>query len=79
MVEQALKVWTPYKHVYGPEIARTTFLKAKIFRMSRDDKEADFLFTQAAGSRKAITKVTNLNDKNLTEAHFDELVAFWSR
>lgn len=46
------------KQDYDPEIARAILLKAKILLVSRDDKEVDLLLTQAASSRRAITKVT---------------------
>ena len=43
---------------YGPEIGRAILLKAKIFLVSWDDKGVGLLLTQAASSRRAITKVT---------------------
>ena len=79
LVEQALQVWNADKSVYQPEIARTTFLKAKIvYRLGRDH-EASVLFNSAAKSWSLLAGRSMINYRDLVEDDFTELVTFWSR
>lgn len=80
LVDQALRVWNADRDVYLPEIARTSFLKAKIlFRMEEDRTTSTLLFRQAASGWKSITGIKEIEYENLSEEHFDELVTFWSK
>ncbi|KAI0483545.1 P-loop containing nucleoside triphosphate hydrolase protein [Xylaria cf. heliscus] len=79
LVDHGLKVWNADVNTYAPEIARTTYLKAKILFAAGQEDEATRLFKIATSSRRKITGDLTRKDKDLNEDHFDELVAFWSR
>ncbi|KAK8068768.1 hypothetical protein PG994_005384 [Apiospora phragmitis] len=78
LVDQALQVWSVDKSAYLPEIARTTFLKAKIAMALDRETEAMTLYRKAASLRKRLTSQPKEHDQ-LSESDFDELVTFWSR
>ncbi|KAK6855174.1 hypothetical protein PG995_008706 [Apiospora arundinis] len=78
LVDQALSVWSVDKSAYLPEIARTTFLKAKVAMALDRETEAIGLYRKAASMRKVLTSQAKKHDQ-LSEADFDELVTFWSR
>ena len=64
---------------YGPEIARTTFLKARLREAQGNWAEAQILREQAAILREKIREAPEVAIKDLEEKDFDELVTFWSR
>ncbi|KAK8052676.1 hypothetical protein PG996_011977 [Apiospora saccharicola] len=78
LIDQALHVWSVDNAAYLPEIARTTFLKAKVALALGNETEALDLYKQAASLRKSLTSQPKKHDQ-LGEADFDELVTFWSR
>ncbi|KAK8018781.1 tetratricopeptide repeat domain containing protein [Apiospora marii] len=78
LVEQALHAWSVDNSAYLPEIARTTFLKAKVAMALGDETGAMESYKKAAGLRKRLTNQPKKHDQ-LCEADFDELVTFWSR
>lgn len=78
LIDQALRVWNADRDVYLHEIARTSFLKAKIlFHLEENSASRKSLFKQAASGWKLITS-KEVDYKQLTEEHFDELVTVWS-
>ncbi|KAL9095194.1 MAG: hypothetical protein Q9165_002450 [Trypethelium subeluteriae] len=79
LVDQALKVWRVRESVYAPEIARTTFLKAKIIMKQGDESKARELFKDAKSLRNRIPRAPEKADADLRESDFDELVTFFSR
>ncbi|KAL9078237.1 MAG: hypothetical protein Q9157_002855 [Trypethelium eluteriae] len=79
LVDQALKVWRLRESVYTPEIARTTFLKAKIIMKQRDEFIATSLFKDAKSLRGRIPGAPEKADADLRESDFDNLVTFFSR
>ncbi|KAF5011182.1 hypothetical protein FDECE_2668 [Fusarium decemcellulare] len=78
-IEQALKVWKVDKDKYAPEIARTTFLKAKTVLAAGKEYEAARSFHEAVSLRGNLTSATPVVESSLQEKDFDELVTFWSR
>ncbi len=60
------------------EIARTTFLKGKLFEAIGKTQKASIALKVACCLRKEITGDSR-DVKNLTSADFDEIVAFWGR
>jgi len=78
-VDNALAVWEIAPRSYEAEIARTTFLKAKILYQHGDQNQAKRLFRQAVRSRSKIRGEASVDDGSLTEEDFDGLVTFWSR
>lgn len=78
LLDQALSVWSVDKSAYLPEVARTTFLKAKVAMALERETEAIGLYRKAASLRKRLTNQQKKHDQ-LVEADFDELVTFWSR
>ncbi|KAI9733663.1 MAG: hypothetical protein M1834_003265 [Cirrosporium novae-zelandiae] len=79
LIDQALKVWGTERSLYTPEIARTSFLKAKLLYRIGDEEEASILVRQAVALRNKIAPIPTKDYKMLTEESFDELVTFWSR
>jgi tetratricopeptide (TPR) repeat protein len=80
LIDQALKVWTVELDKYAPEIARTSYLKAKVLFSAGREEEATKLFKTAASMRRKIKiESQREDDRDLKEEDFDELVTFWSR
>ncbi|KAK8045566.1 hypothetical protein PG993_005590 [Apiospora rasikravindrae] len=75
LTDQALNVWSVDKSAYLPEIARTSFLKAKIAMGLGREAEAIALYRKAASLRKRLTGQVKKHDQ-LSERDFDELVTF---
>jgi hypothetical protein len=67
------------ERVFTPEIARTTFLRAKVLNQEGETQEATSLFKQARDLRNSIPGAPKRSDAHLREKDFDELVTFFSR
>jgi hypothetical protein len=65
-------------NVHKSEIARTTFLKGKLFEASGKTQKASIALRVATRLWKEITK-KDRDVKSLAMEDFDGLVAFWSR
>ena len=79
LINQALKIWRLKEAVFRPEIARTTFLKAKVEMEAGCTQAAAGLFKEARNIRNRIPGASKRSDILLKEADFDELVTFFSR
>ncbi|KAJ5623412.1 hypothetical protein N7490_012017 [Penicillium lividum] len=77
-IDQALKNWSVDSETYAREIARTSYLKAKVLSEAGQEDEATSLLQEAASIRHKITGEER-DGKDLREEDFDELVTFWSR
>lgn len=64
---------------YGPEIARTTFLKSKLAGLRGDQVNAEKLRSEAAELRAQIATALPKAVYELQEEDFDGLGTFWSR
>ncbi|KAK2811685.1 hypothetical protein FQN50_002031 [Emmonsiellopsis sp. PD_5] len=78
MVNGALDVWSVDPSSHKNEIARTTFLKGKLFEAMGKTQEASVALRVACRLRKEITK-EDRDVETLTTEDFDEIVAFWAR
>lgn len=78
MVNTALDIWSVDPNTYKNEIARTTFLKGKVFQETGKTQKASIALRVACRLRKEITK-EDRDLKSLTTKDFDEVVAFWAR
>lgn len=78
MLNGALDVWSVDPSAHKNEIARSTFLKAKIFETTGKTQKASISLRVATRLRKEITN-EDIDAKSLTMADFDEIVAFWAR
>lgn len=65
--------------VYKPELARTTFLKARVLLQSGNTSEANVVFKVAGRLRGKLVRDDRTNIADLTMQDFDSLVTFWSR
>jgi hypothetical protein len=74
-----LKIWSANKAAYKPELARSSFLKAKILHRDGAREEAALLFKDAARSRRELSGDREKLDQDLSEVDFDDLVTFWSK
>lgn len=79
LINQALKVYSLRKTVYLPELARTTFLRARLEMQLENGDEATSAFKRAKAMRARIHSVPHKPDIALREADFDNLVTFFSR
>lgn len=66
------------ENAHKNEIARTVFLKGKLFEATGQMEKASVILRVACRLRKEITK-EDRDVKSLTTEDFDELVAFWAR
>lgn len=78
MINGALDIWSVDPSAHKNEIARTTFLKGKLFEATGKMQKASIALRVACRLRKEITK-EDRDVKSLTTEDFDEIVAFWAR
>jgi hypothetical protein len=78
MINAALDIWNVDPGAHKNEIARTTFLKGKLFEATGRMQKASIALRVACRLRKEITK-EDRDAKSLTTEDFDEIVAFWAR
>ncbi|KAK1143739.1 hypothetical protein N8T08_006140 [Aspergillus melleus] len=78
MINGALDVWSVDPNAHKNEIARSTFLKAKVFEATGKAQKASISLRVATRLRKEITK-EDKDPKTLTMEDFDDIVAFWAR
>ncbi|KZZ99022.1 tetratricopeptide repeat domain-containing protein [Moelleriella libera RCEF 2490] len=79
MISTALNTWSVDPSAHKKEIARTTFMKGKLFEATGKTQNASIALRVACRRlRKEITK-DDRDVKGLTTEDFDELVAFWAR
>jgi hypothetical protein len=78
MINGALDIWSIDPSAHRNEIARTTFLKGKLFEATGKIQKASIALRVASRLRKEITK-EDRDVKSLTTQDFDEIVAFWAR
>ncbi|KAL3469683.1 tetratricopeptide repeat domain-containing protein [Aspergillus californicus] len=78
MINAALDIWNVDPGAHKNEIARTTFLKGKLFEATGRMQKASIALRVACRLRKEITK-EDRDAKSLTTKDFDEIVAFWAR
>ncbi|GAB0138585.1 hypothetical protein EsDP_00006814 [Epichloe bromicola] len=78
MINRALDIWSVDPSAHKNEIARTTFMKGKLFEATGKTQKASIALRVARRLRKEITK-DDRDVKRLMTEDFDELVAFWAR
>ncbi len=78
LANTALKIWSLEPNVYQSEIARTTFLKSKVFKASGKGQNAVIALKVAARLRGELLDMEE-DPEDLVMADFDSMVAFWSR
>lgn len=78
MINAALDIWSVDPSAHKNEIARTTFLKGKLFEGTGKMQKASIALRVACRLRKEITKEER-DVKSLTTEDFDQIVAFWAR
>ncbi|KAL6699691.1 tetratricopeptide repeat domain-containing protein [Trichoderma pleuroticola] len=78
MINSALDIWSVDPTAHKNEIARTTFLKGKLFETTGKAQKASIALRVACRLRKEITK-EDRDAKSLTIKDFDDIVAFWAR
>ena len=74
-----MQVWNKSAKFYVPEIARSTFVMARVLGESGHCKEAAAMLKDAASLREKIPWAPKVDVSLLTEADFDTLVMYWSR
>ena len=75
-----MNVWRSRKSSYTPELARTTFLKAKILGELGKEAEAKEEFINSMKWRNSIPNADEILDiEKLWEEDFDVLVTYFSR
>ncbi|KAH7323575.1 tetratricopeptide repeat domain-containing protein [Rhexocercosporidium sp. MPI-PUGE-AT-0058] len=78
VINDALKTWSFDPESYKPELARTTFLKARLLAKLGKTQKAAVTLKVACRLRKEVTGKVE-DSSSLTSEDFDRLVAFWSR
>ncbi|KAE8406562.1 hypothetical protein BDV37DRAFT_280836 [Aspergillus pseudonomiae] len=78
MLNLALDIWSVDPTAHKNEIARSTFLKGKIFETMGKMQKASISLRVACRLRKEITQEVR-DVKSLTMKDFDGIVAFWAR
>ncbi|KAF7197496.1 hypothetical protein HII31_01306 [Pseudocercospora fuligena] len=79
LIDQALESWGMDPESFGPEIARTTWLKAKQQIQAGNSIASAELSEQAVGMRRRLGPRDLRAASELKDEDFDDLVAFWSR
>jgi hypothetical protein len=78
MINRALDIWSIDPSAYKNKIARTAFLKGKLFEAMGKMQKASIALRVACRLRKEITR-EDRDIKSLTTADFNGIVAFWVR
>ncbi|CZS95367.1 uncharacterized protein RAG0_05033 [Rhynchosporium agropyri] len=78
MINGALDIWSVDPNVHKNMIARTTFLKGKLFEAMGKTQKSSIALRVACRLRKEVTS-EDRDVKSLTSEDFDEIVAFWAR
>ncbi|PNP46214.1 hypothetical protein TGAMA5MH_02249 [Trichoderma gamsii] len=78
MINGALDIRSVDPAAHRNEIARTTFLKGKLFEATGKAQKVSIALRVACRLKKEITKEGG-DSKSLTMKDFDEIVAFWAR
>ena len=78
MINLALQIWSVDQVAHMNEIARTTFLKGKVFEEAGKTQKASIALRVACRLRKEITKVDR-DIQSLKTEDFDDIVGFWAR
>jgi len=78
LINNALKTWSFDQDANKAYIARTTFLKAKVFEASGRSQKATVALKVASRLRQDITKERR-EPASLTVEHFDSLITFWGQ
>lgn len=76
VINEALKIWSQDPEIYKPELARTTFLKAKVLETLHKDQKAAVALKVARRLRQELTKEKR-SPLSLTTEDFEKLVAVW--
>jgi hypothetical protein len=79
MINKALECWDYDSDVYKPELARTTFLKARLMQQLGKEQKASVLLKVACRLRKNLVPFDDRDASLLSFEEFDMLVTFWSR
>ncbi|KAI0100946.1 tetratricopeptide repeat domain-containing protein [Nemania sp. FL0031] len=79
MINEALKIWDYDASVYKPELARTTFLKARLLEQLGETQKANIAFQAAQRLRDDVVPNDKRDVRSLEPEDFDCLLAFWSR
>ncbi|KAL8850113.1 MAG: hypothetical protein Q9221_004930 [Calogaya cf. arnoldii] len=80
LIDKGLKIYSTQKRHRQPEIARTTFLEAILEEKCGNAKKVARLTRRARAMRNKLPHATvKTEEETLTEADFDELVAFFAR
>ena len=77
MANMALDIWSVDPSAHKNEIARTTFLKGRLFEATGRSQKASIAFRVACRLRKEITQ-EDRDMNSLTTEDFDGIVAFWA-
>jgi hypothetical protein len=78
MINGTLDIWSDNPSAHKNEIARTTFLKGRLFEATGKTQKAPIALKVPSRLRKEITK-EDRDVESLTMGDFDEIVAFWAR
>ncbi|KAI0858271.1 hypothetical protein F4860DRAFT_486771 [Xylaria cubensis] len=79
MINEALKIWSYDAMVYKPELARTTFLKARLLEQLGKTQKANIAFKVVQRLRADVVPNDKRDVRSLEPQDFDCLLAFWSR
>lgn len=79
MIDGALQTWNHDAEAHKPEIARTTFLKAKLLQRLGETLKARATFTAVSRLRKELLPGDIRDVATLEARDFDKLLTFWSR
>lgn len=76
-INLALQIWSVDPSAHKNEIARTTFLKGKVFSAAGKTQKAAIALRVACRLRKEVTKAES-DVQSLTMEDFNEIVGFWA-
>lgn len=79
MINGALQSWSYDVEVYRPELARTTFLKARLLEKMGKTQKANVAYKVAGRLRAEVVPTDRRDVKSLAMKDFDEIVTFWTR
>jgi len=79
MLNAALECWTLNADLFQPELARTTWVKAKLLDTLGETMKASVAFKVAGRIRAKLAPGDRRNVRDLTDEDFDNLLEYRSR
>jgi hypothetical protein len=78
-VDKAIQIYHNFDSAFEAETARAKFCKSKVLRQAKKFADADRELAESVKWYHELNGQDATTSEDVQEAHFDQLVVFWSR